>query len=45
VSFTRDHRPVDYLRTFLREGSVLKTTVRCRAGKDKRSKADPDKGT
>jgi DNA-binding GntR family transcriptional regulator len=41
VSFTREHRPVDYLRTFLREGSVLKTTVRRRAGKDKRSKANP----
>jgi hypothetical protein len=33
---------VDYLRTFLREGSVLKTTVRRRAGKDKPSKTDPD---
>ncbi len=38
VSFTHNHRPVDYLRTFLREGSVLKTTVRRRPGKDKRSK-------
>jgi hypothetical protein len=43
VSFTRDHRPVDYLRTFLREGSVLKTTVRCRGGRDKASKANPDR--
>ena len=34
VSFTRDSRPVDYLRTFLREGSVLKTTVRRREGKN-----------
>lgn len=44
VSFTRDHRPVDYLRTFLREGSVLKTTVRPRGGRDKASKTGPDKG-
>jgi hypothetical protein len=31
---------VDYLRTFLREGSVLKATVRRRAGKDNRSKTN-----
>ena len=43
VSFTRDNRPVDYLRTFLREGSVLKTTVRRRAGKAKHSKTNPYK--
>lgn len=43
VSFARDNRPVDYLRTFLREGSVLKTTVRRRAGKEKPSKTNPDK--
>jgi len=43
VSFTENNRPVDYLRTFLREGSVLKTRVRRRAGKDKPSKTNPDK--
>lgn len=43
VSFTQDNRPVDYLRTFLREGSVLKTRVRRRAGKGKLSKTNPDK--
>ena len=43
VSFTHNNRPVEYLRTFLREGSVLKTTVRRRAGKAKRSKTNPYK--
>jgi GntR family transcriptional regulator len=28
ISFTNGNKPVDYLRTFLREGSVLKTKVR-----------------
>ena len=43
VSFTQGNRPVEYLRTFLREGSVLKTTVRRGAGKGKLSKTNPDK--
>jgi len=43
VSFTHNNRPVDYLRTFLREGSVLKTTVPRRGGKDKPSKTNPYK--
>ncbi len=43
VSYTRKNTPVDYLRTFLREGAVLKTRVRRRGEKDKRRKEDADK--
>lgn len=41
VSFTQGHRPVDYLRTFLREGSVLRTRVSRRAEKDMGLKRNP----
>jgi GntR family transcriptional regulator len=43
VSFTHGSKPVDYLRTFLREGSVLKTSVRRRTEKDRRPKPNSGK--
>jgi len=41
ISFTQGNKPVDYLRTYLREGSVLKTRVSCRVGKGRRLKRNP----
>ncbi|MBW2121501.1 MAG: GntR family transcriptional regulator [Deltaproteobacteria bacterium] len=43
TSFTHGRRPVDYLRTFLREGSVLKTKVTRRTEKNRGIKTDPGK--